>query len=387
MRKKVLLGFIATFFTMSLVGCSDEKKESIETTGVSQKQVSDKKKKTESLEISKEDLENVLSFDSEDSFAGTKKFTQSNGVLVESFLNDIKTVKVLSYYTSDYPDTPFAVVATCKKDNEYARDTVLRIQSDIEEKISKKNHDAIAKTEGSTEDGRYLAAVKLVDSPEIYSSFKDLAKDDILSKEDKYNEIDNYIKNQNYQELNAVLKEYIRNETPSEYDFSYDLDNTLKANESFLDKLIVEKDSIENKTTVFFDEKQAISQEINAVPYLDNSGTLKLDIGFIKNDWLFTKDVIFHIDNEESLNINSSDYKRNVLEGGLVEEKASISYLTDEVMSKLKSANQITIRFKGEKGDYDRQLPAETVLAINNLAKISGTKRELSDLIFLYKTL
>lgn len=168
-----------------------------------------------------------------------------------------------------------------------------------------------------------------------------------------------------YDELIAYVREYIGAGVSKE-DYANDILATLEPLEGNSDKWIVDFDDFDGTYSLTFPGANSISQDISVCVSVDK-GSSKITVGFQRGDWLFFDHIYLSIDGEvvDSGYYKSYNIERNVLGGGLVEEKCNYS-IDGEILDKLKDAERVVIRFENGDNDetFDHVLTQEEIGAI-----------------------
>ena len=386
MMKKTLIIF-AVLSLGFMTACSNEATDELSDSGDSTSQSSsisvEKQLAPLSLEIKESEAIDIYNRISDIPFNLEKSYEEKNGITTKVYQNELNTIKSLFYY-KDNTDLPIGILFTSKNDNNNAKETIRKIQQELENLILDKNYEYIGKADIETEDNRYIAGFKLLDSGETFSSYKDLSPLDFLSDENRRSETKQMINNLEFQELKKYIGMYIAEASPKQNDFSYDIYSIL--DNPIIDNLYLEKDSIEKKHKVYYKRKTEISNDINLSPFLDESGMLTLEVGFIQDDWLFADAAILNINNSDNVTLKDSNPEEKVLNNGKIKEVLTYKVSPVEIPL-LKDAKEITIRFKGKDSDSDITLTNAEIESLVSLANISGIKNQLSNLIHSYENL
>lgn len=386
MMKKTLIIFTVLSLGF-MTACSNEATDELSDSGDSTSQSSsisvEKQPASLSLEIKESEAIDIYNRISDIPFNLEKSYEEKNGITTKVYQNELNTIKSLFYY-KDNTDLPIGILFTSKNDNNNAKETIRKIQQELENLILDKNYEYIGKADIETEDNRYIAGFKLLDSGETFSSYKDLSPLDFLSDENRRSETKQMINNLEFQELKKYIGMYIAEASPKQNDFSYDIYSIL--DNPIIDNLYLEKDSIEKKHKVYYKRKTEISNDINLSPFLDESGMLTLEVGFIQDDWLFADAAILNINNSDNVTLKDSNPEEKVLNNGKIKEVLT-SKVSPVEIPLLKDAKEITIRFKGKDSDSDITLTNAEIESLVSLANISGIKNQLSNLIHSYENL
>lgn len=386
MMKKTLIIFTVLSLGF-MTACSNEATDELSDSGDSTSQSSsisvEKQPTSLSLEIKESEAIDIYNRISDIPFNLEKSYEEKNGITTKVYQNELNTIKSLFYY-KDNTDLPIGILFTSKNDNNNAKETIRKIQQELENLILDKNYEYIGKADIETEDNRYIAGFKLLDSGETFSSYKDLSPLDFLSDENRRSETKQMINNLEFQELKKYIGMYIAEASPKQNDFSYDIYSIL--DNPIIDNLYLEKDSIEKKHKVYYKRKTEISNDINLSPFLDESGMLTLEVGFIQDDWLFADAAILNINNSDNVTLKDSNPEEKVLNNGKIKEVLTYKVSPVEIPL-LKDAKEITIRFKGKDSDSDITLTNAEIESLVSLANISGIKNQLSNLIHSYENL
>lgn len=319
-----------------------------------------------------------------DSFNFKKKFKQGDGIEITTYQNDLNSIKIL-IYTKDNIQ-PFAVLLSTKDDNNSAKETSKDILASVANVLGEGVLNSIPLADVETKDGRRIYGYKIDDTGETYSSYKDLNSDDILSSGDRLKKIEDMIEKQEFKELLTYVRGYIDNNNPDASDFGYDIIDALSENENVINETISIYDDIEVKAQVFYKQEKSITEENFIAPYLNDSGFLSADVGFIKDGWIFFDEALINVNEGDNVSVTSNKIIRNTLQGGLIEEKIIGHQFQNNEISKLGETSSLAIRFKGESSDLNKVLSQGELESIVNLAKISGLKNILSNLVYTYKT-
>lgn len=335
-----------------------------------------------SLGVTESDAIDIYNRVSDIPFVFEKSFEEINGITTKVYQNELNTIKALFYYKEE--ELPLGILFTSRNDNRRSKEVIYEIQQELEALIPEQYYEYISKADIETEDNRFIAGFKLLDSGETFSSYKDLSTSDFLSDETRRTEVKQMINDLEFSKLKDYTKKYIAETSPRESDFSHDIFSILDNSE--IENLHLEKDSIEKKHKVYYKEKTEISSNTHLSPFLDESGMLVLKAGFIKDDWLFADTAILNVNNSDNITLRDSNHEEKVLDSGQIKEVFTYKVSPGEV-ALLKNAEEITIRFKGKDSDFDVPLTTDEIDSVVSLASISGIKNTLSNIVFSYENL
>lgn len=398
MKKLLILGLSVLF----LVGCDTNNQNELtnkeEITSLSsvydidaefkkaKKMVEEDLTKPKNLGISTTDILNIFTQETDSDISFQKDFEQENGIVAKTYQNDLGTIKMVLSFEKDN-DTSFSAILFADSSNDSAKKTILNIIDKIKNEIPSNLLSNIGELAEDFGDGRYAAGFKVIDSHKTFSLYKDLNPDDFLSDINRLNDVKIMIFELRFKDLSLYIEKFINTNKPNENDFSYSLLSLLSDEDKkeIIENLFVDEDKIEFKNKLYYKNKNNISENTLVVPYINDSGFLVLDSGFIKNDWLFANKVIFTINDKENVEVSDTSPIRNVLDNGMIEEIITGGYQTDSFAEKFNNATEINIRFKGKDEDFDSELSFEEVESIRSLSKINGLKNKLSNVVFYYE--
>lgn len=379
--KKVLLA-LSLFI---LVGCSNAKEETLRNTSNSTTENSAEEQpiaRKGYLDLDEKFILNTTKKITEDDFSFTKEYSHED-VVTKTYQNESNSLKLVTYFNKG-DEKPFGVLFFMDKDSSMDK-VALDISDGLASRLDGSQNEYNLFANEELGDGRRVIGFKVVDSGETFSLYKDLNKNDFLSDSTRRNEVKGLIKSQKYDKLYKMTSDYIASNKPNDNDFSYDIKNYLDSNKDIYSSLSTNYDEVEDKTEVYFKNDNPISSDNNIRVYLDDDGAFTYDIGFQNDDWIFFNKSILHGDNDFTIESYDKSTSRDVLNGGVVEEKSTNHKFNDVYSDKLSEMKNGTVRFKGKDKQLDKELTEENIEAINELSKISGMKRILSNLVYSYE--
>lgn len=152
------------------------------------------------------------------------------------------------------------------------------------------------------------------------------------------------------------------------------------------ENLVCQVDSFSGETNIIFDGYTGIDTEHYIYPHYSNDEYL-LRLGFIKDDWLFTEQIILKRASESMEGAlyfqgDSFDFERDVLDNGTIMEYKEESLYHTRIDNFLKDMDEeIDLRFEAENGEtLDYVLTDTDKIALQNIAKYSKLVSCLSEI-------
>lgn len=187
------------------------------------------------------------------------------------------------------------------------------------------------------------------------NEIKDKLKEEVISKAQKEIEDKNYDK---AEEILLPYKDIDIKEITELYDSLKKQVKEEKKNKKaqLLAKLNSNYDDMKNTTYISPKGIDSVSTTIHMAPYISTTGstkTLFIDLGFIKNDWIFFEQIIFNVDGDlTTIDVQYNDVLRDVIGGGYIREyiplrESNYSNIY-KLIEKIINGKEVKVRFTGE---------------------------------------
>lgn len=326
----------------------------------------------------------LLNSDS-DSFSGVKSFELQDGMTVDTVTNSYGNIRLLIYYLNN---------------EKYPSGIILRNSSPGSSAVTEKGVDLLAKIDAAFDDeitdaidiiheeNKEYALTGFVFNNELKinslpTTLSDLTNTDFFSSNSNVEFYQKAIQKADYKGLREIVNKYISEEDANEYDSAHEILKIIEPVQSVLDAVEINYDEIDEVTTIYYKGLNDVSSQNYVIPYITTKDKeMSLLLGFEKKGWLFFDEIIFNIDGEVD-SLYSLDPDTDTLGGSMIREVATEGY-DEELVSNLINANEIKMRFVGEKGNLDYTFTDVDKEALKVIKAFNGIHHDLSNLLYRF---
>lgn len=375
--------FLTLFVVLSLVACDNNVKNSSESLEIDEEnhEINNDKK----LGITIEDIVEVESVQTNiDDYSKIKTYESHNGMTID-VINRENTLHffVYTFKGEEFPSVVITRTNTVPVVNEEAveilTDIVLSLDEDVYPFV-----DVIP----GVEEEDYLT-VGIVfnnerDITELPVFISEIAINDFFFDDDNisfYNESSNRAA---YEKLYERVLSYIEENDLKGHDSAYEIIDILQPVQKSMEKVEIQYDDFNNVATIYYQGLTDISSQNHIVPFITtNDNKMNILVGFEKDGWLFADNLHFNIDGEQE-SFGSFDPDRHTLGGSRIREEYIKTNYDDDLTEMIINANEVRMRFKGDKGNLDYTLTNDDIEALKTIQTFNGVRNDLSNLLYRF---
>lgn len=205
-----------------------------------------------------------------------------------------------------------------------------------------------------------------------------------LSFQENYDFYKRAIKLGQYEELYDYVNAYINENTLEQTADAYKIVEILQPYIDNKDCYDIKYDDMEEECIIMYRGINTIDKQYHIFPYLQNASSLKINLGFKAQDWIFFDKIVVANENEgnDYIIIKKGDKIEEVVSGGIY-EKTEIGSGTKEKEFREAILNSNKIRFENEdkekKIDFD--ILEEEKRAIAELLKLENMGQRLESVL------
>lgn len=385
--------FISLFISvLMLVGCGESeenasKEETNEGNDVQAESepeydLDDAKK----LGITMDDVINVENVQKEiEEYSKVKTYETDDGLTVDVINRD----STLSLYTykfegEDYPSVVIAKTNAVPIVNEDA----VKILSDIMVSLDEDVYPFAEVVPGMEEDNYLTVGIVFNNEHDIKDLpvfISDIATDDYFSNSDNVEFFNESSSHAEYKELYEHANSYIEKNDVKGHDSAHEIIEILEPVYELMDKVEIQYDDFENVSTIYYEGLTDVGDSNHIVPFIMTSDNeMSLLVGFERDGWLFSNNLYFNIDGERE-SFGSYDPDRDTLGGSRIREEYIKTNYDEELIESIINANEVKMRFEGDKGELDYTLTDTDKKAIETIQSFNNIKNNLSNLLYRFE--
>lgn len=382
----LLITFLLVF---GLVACSDsESDDVVDVTKEKPGESSDPEKVNldDKFGLTTEEILNLNLLNSDsDSFSEVKSFELQDGMTVDTVVNSYGNIRLLVYYLSSESYPSGIIVRNSAPGSSTVTENSSELLAKIEVALDNNILDVIDIIHDESEE---YALTGFVFNDELKTdllptTLSNLTETDFFSSDSNVEFYQKAIEKAGYKGLFETVNKHITDNDANEFDSAHEILKIIEPIRSVLDEVEINYDDIEDVATIYYKGLNDVSSQKYVVPYITTKDQdMSLLLGFEKNGWLFFDEIIFNIDGEID-SLYSLDPKTDTLGGSIIRETEIRDY-DEELVGKLIDANEIKMRFTGEKGELDYTLTAIDKEALKVIRTFNGVHHDLSNLLYRF---
>lgn len=338
------------------------------------------------LGITIEDVIKVESIQNRiDEYSKVKTYETDDGVKID--IIDRSGLLYLYMYTFENDEYPSVVIAKTNA-AETVNEEAVKVMSNIVASLDEDVYPFVEVVPGVDEEDYVTIGIvfneehDITDLPIFYS---DIAMDDFFLNENNIEFFNESLSKAKYKELYERANSHIKENNINGHDSAYDIMDILEPVKDLMGNVDVQYDDFDNKSTIYYEGLNDISNNNYIVPFISTEDNkMNLLIGFEKDGWLFSKKIYFNIDGEKEL-YGTLNFDTNTLGGSRIREEYIDTNCNEELMENIINADEISMRFEGEKGDLDYTLTDTDIKAIETIKSFNGIKNDLSNLLYRFE--
>ncbi|GEN87200.1 hypothetical protein [Oceanobacillus sojae] len=356
---------------------SDSDSEVVKSESKSEKSTIDTNKK---LGLKTEDIFKTELFEGKEATLQSFEYEDMKIDIIDS---DYSTFRMFIYYLNDAEYASGIVLRNNGNNRDLEKETFDFFYNNLPENITDNSRQF-----KSAKNDYYLVGVIFnnevdIDNPPVEIS--QIVQSDFFLDEENVDFYKQASKKAEYKEIYERVNSYIEENDVNDNDSAYEIKNIIDPVKDLMDKVEVHYDDFDDVSTIYYQGLNDVSNDKHIVPFITTEdNTMTFLVGFEKEDWLFADNVVFNIDGEKE-SIGTFNFDTDILNGSLIREEDTITNIDEELIEKIIDAEEVKMRFEGDKGEIDYTLTENDIQAIQTIKSFKGIKNDLSNLLFRFE--